>query len=55
MYRHHEESLHIAIAYFKNESRVKDSLIAIIFGGSVAKGCESLSQMKCMTSSKRRA
>ena len=40
MYKHHEESLKIAIAYLKEESRVKDGLIAIIFGGSVAKGCE---------------
>ena len=40
MYQHHEESLAIALDYFKTKSRVKDGLIAIIFGGSVAKGCE---------------
>lgn len=40
MYKHHQESLSIAIDYFKTQSRVKDGLIAIIFGGSVAKGCE---------------
>ncbi len=40
MYKHHEDSLRIAIDYFKTQSRVKDGLIAIIFGGSVAKGCE---------------
>ena len=40
MYQHHEESLAIALDYFKTKSRLKDGLIAIIFGGSVAKGCE---------------
>ncbi len=40
MYQHHEDSLRIAIDYFQTKSRVKDGLIAIIFGGSVAKGCE---------------
>ena len=40
MYQHHEDSLRIAIDYFHTKSRVKDGLIAIIFGGSVAKGCE---------------
>ncbi len=40
MYAHHKESLDKALEYFKTQSRVKDGLIAVFFGGSVAKGCE---------------
>lgn len=40
MYQHHKDSLEKAIDYFKNISDKKESIIAIIFGGSVAKGCE---------------
>lgn len=36
MYRHHEESLEILKKYFQD----KEEVIALIFGGSVAKGCE---------------
>lgn len=36
MYPHHEESLKILEKYF----REKEEVIALIFGGSVAKGCE---------------
>lgn len=36
MYKHHEESLKNLIAYFKDDPDV----IAVVFGGSVAKGCE---------------
>ena len=36
MYKHHEESLEKLKEYFIN----KDEIIAVIFGGSVAKGCE---------------
>lgn len=36
MYKHHEESLQNLIAYFKD----KPEVIALVFGGSVAKGCE---------------
>lgn len=36
MYRHHEESLKIMEDYFRNRQEV----IALIFGGSVAKGTE---------------
>ncbi len=40
MYPHHKESLDIALDFFKTKSHIKDGLIAIFFGGSVAKGCE---------------
>ncbi len=36
MYKHHEESLKILIDYFKE----KEGVIALVFGGSVAKGME---------------
>ena len=36
MYKHHEESLQNLIAYFSD----RDEVIALIFGGSVAKGAE---------------
>lgn len=36
MYKHHEESLERLIEYFSD----KEEVIAVIFGGSVAKGCE---------------
>ena len=36
MYRHHEESLKIMEDYFRKRKEV----IALIFGGSVAKGME---------------
>lgn len=36
MYKHHEESLERLIRYFSD----KEEVIAVIFGGSVAKGCE---------------
>ena len=36
MYKHHEESLEKLKDYFIN----KDEIIAVIFGGTVAKGCE---------------
>lgn len=36
MYKHHEESLERLKAYFSD----KEEVIAVIFGGSVAKGCE---------------
>lgn len=36
MYKHHEESLQIMVEYFSR----KPEVIAVIFGGSVAKGCE---------------
>ena len=37
MYKHHEESLENLKQYFSG----KEEVIALIFGGSVAKGCES--------------
>lgn len=40
MHQHHKDSLKAAIEFFKTESRAKDGLIAVFFGGSVAKGCE---------------
>ena len=40
MYPHHEESLRIAIDWFLGESRVRDGVLAIVLGGSVAKGRE---------------
>ena len=40
MYPHHEESLKLALEYFQTKSRVADGLIAVVFGGSVAKGVE---------------
>lgn len=40
MYQHHQQSLEKAIAYFTEISDKKDDIIAIILGGSVAKGCE---------------
>ena len=36
MYKHHEESLENLKKYFRD----KEEVIALIFGGSVAKGCE---------------
>lgn len=36
MYKHHEESLERLKEYFAG----KEGVIAVIFGGSVAKGCE---------------
>ena len=36
MYRHHEESLENLKQYFSD----REEVIALIFGGSVAKGCE---------------
>lgn len=36
MYKHHEESLERLIKYFSD----REEVIAVIFGGSVAKGCE---------------
>lgn len=36
MYKHHEESLQIMLDFFKQ----KPEVIAVVFGGSVAKGCE---------------
>lgn len=36
MYKHHEDSLKNLIAYFEG----KPGVIALVFGGSVAKGCE---------------
>ena len=36
MYPHHEESLKNMIEYFSG----RDEIIALVFGGSVAKGCE---------------
>jgi hypothetical protein len=36
MYKHHEESLEILVNHFKN----REEVIALIFGGSVAKGME---------------
>ncbi|MDQ0257053.1 putative nucleotidyltransferase [Evansella vedderi] len=40
MYKHHEESLEIMIDYFKNKFPDRDHIIALVFGGSVAKGIE---------------
>lgn len=36
MYRHHEESLEKLKDYFSD----REEVIATVFGGSVAKGCE---------------
>lgn len=36
MYKHHEESLENLKQYFSD----REEVIALIFGGSVAKGCE---------------
>ena len=36
MYKHHEESLENLKNYFSD----REEVIALIFGGSVAKGCE---------------
>jgi predicted nucleotidyltransferase len=38
MYQHHEESLKIMVDYFKEQ----DEIIALVFGGSVAKGMERI-------------
>lgn len=38
MYKHHEESIQNLISYYKND----EGVIAVILGGSVAKGCERL-------------
>lgn len=38
MYKHHEESLQIMVSHYKKRSEV----IALIFGGSVAKGQERI-------------
>lgn len=38
MYKHHEESLERLKEYFSDKTEV----IAVIFGGSVAKGCERI-------------
>ncbi len=49
MYKHHEESLQNLIEYYLNKFEDKDSIIAIIFGGSVAKGNERPdSDLDCM-------
>lgn len=40
MYKHHEESLQIMVNYFQNLTPDRDHIIALIFGGSVAKGME---------------
>lgn len=49
MYPHHEESLKNLIHYFTNISDNKDGVIAIVFGGSVAKGLERPdSDLDCM-------
>ena len=40
MYQHHRDSLENMIQYFTQTDPKKDEIIAIIFGGSVAKGCE---------------
>ena len=38
MYRHHEESIQKLLEYFQGD----DQILAIILGGSVAKGCERI-------------
>jgi hypothetical protein len=38
MYKHHEESINNLITYFKKD----DHVIAVILGGSIAKGCEKI-------------
>lgn len=49
MYKHHEESLKKLVEYFTTISEKKDDIIAIIFGGSVAKGRERIdSDLDCM-------
>ncbi|MGI5959724.1 MAG: nucleotidyltransferase domain-containing protein [Massiliimalia sp.] len=40
MYQHHKDSLEKMIQYFTEIDPKKDEIIAIVFGGSVAKGCE---------------
>lgn len=48
-YKHHEESLKKLIEYFTTASENKDHIIAIVFGGSVAKGLERPdSDLDCM-------
>jgi predicted nucleotidyltransferase len=49
MYKHHEESLKIMIDYFENQHPDKEQIIAVVFGGSVAKGMERPdSDLDCM-------
>lgn len=43
MYQHHKESLENLVRYFQGQEEV----IALIFGGSVAKGNERLDQESC--------
>lgn len=40
MYKHHQESLNIMIDYFQNQFPDHDQIVALVFGGSVAKGME---------------
>lgn len=40
MYEHHKESLNNMIEYFQNQFPDRDQIIALVFGGSVAKGME---------------
>ncbi len=40
MYKHHEESLEIMKDYFQHQFPDRDQVIALVFGGSVAKGME---------------